>query len=1778
MMNLFAQTLADHLKGVCRKTLAAGLGEARELRIFLSSFPPVEIWEALRALEEFILSSKKQAQVVFKVGAALWLEWGAGENGAEKPVRDQIEAKGWVDHEDHLTYYRNLKRSEGYDALIVVLVGVEKATDQASLQDFYVVDSATLWRSELAQSFIPWLEILVKTRHIDAGKEHIQAMDEMVRALHKYATGDLVQVGRFLEGLDLTEAVTGLDAQRILYGSLDFWGLPPFRDLPPRRKGAKLLKEAISFFSYQKYLKESDRKKALRKIDRYHEENGGDAEPPAGFEDMEDFLSCLRSYISKNDLKAREKLLCVNFIFILEILGIKEPKPPVPPKMRNLEGPPLEVFLTALWETLIEYKRGCDSKHVQPGKALEEIRLRPLRFRHNLQDPKDARCLIRGCLGGIDAFLEEHLQIVCNVDNEEKPIILSSHLCPIDQIEELILQPSKTAMPGFQFSISFKAEDGLSVARHFQWNLPEAQPYRNLWNLYRTVRDAIKTYPGEFLPVFTIPYYDELFLAPDEEEVNRVMRLGMKGLRVENLLLAPNLNTSDPALGEMRDLAKAFGEYLQIAVERGLFTALETSWGDLFHKAKAAFRRLLALEGQGLSSELAPILYKAFMILREPESGGLGHAMWTPHVDSALITSLHPCLLEMLRHRKTFLIHGFTARAVEALDDATGMRLRAYLWQDVCDVATIHYPLFGVICNANRDMNTDVTSFGLVHRVGKAQLQGSTLAAKMVLRHNTPDDERMADADLFRQTRESRVITRALREYTELYPHVEDGLSLAVLNVRNLQTVIAGIDEFLRERREKVEAGTDDPHFPYHFSLTIFLDVGDSQPVGRWLQEWRKRWSAAGNDGSYEAYEGCRLSVAQRIVRSPQECLSLLEREGFEADISLLPHFIDAGAVGNDIIAALPYQDHCSCHIKFPIVEVPHCADTNPALACERKRIISNRQFDLPGLHAELSARFRHPGNPPEQKHLVISRGDFTPWIDLVDQLHRRSTWVVCLDPSIDERLIARTNVGGASKRQIIGFSSGLGAHGELNTTVSTERASLADVEKGIRQQVNLLFGPWREDEGGKVAHRLVQESCKLSGLSLVRATGPSQYVRDLMAYTLVRICLPAFPIEGVKLCDELISLDTYRHWFDAAVSGERPDLLRLAVFLKTNGHIEIRAQLIECKLAKHSDSHLQKAQGQLENGLRHLSNIFRPRHAAHYDRFDQRFWWGQLQRLIAGKSVINTAKQKQEPITAALEALGEGRFDIRWQAMAVTFWTDSESNDFVVEKSWSFEGSNGEGLEMEVISTGKGLVRRVCCDGEAVHLPLPQTEIALIEEDEPKADVENESLPDTTKSSDTEPVAQGSSTNDPFSPVGLEAEPGTFEVLPALEITSVPFHAREPAPKPIQPVASVLPCIPERVLLGRTKDHGREVYWEFGHPQLSNRHILIFGRSGSGKTYAIQAILCELGLQGQNSVIVDYTDGFEKKHLEYETIKLLDPKQHFVYNTPLPISPFRQQQAMIGDELYPEKPSNTAQRVMSVFASVYNLGDQQKSALYDAVKEGIETFSSAMDLDRLVQILEKYAADGMRKDVAASILTKIKSFVDGQPFGAEVPGSWINFYEDPKHRSHIIQLTSCGKEFSRLVTEFSLIDLFWFARASGDVHHPKVVVLDEIQNLDHSQEGPIASFLTEGRKFGLSMVLATQTLKNLKEDARSRLFQASHKLFFCPAETELQEYAKILEVKTGESAEIWKKRLSSLGKGECYSLGPYLNQQTNKLEEKVIRIGVTALGERLERHEHAGE
>jgi len=369
---------------------------------------------------------------------------------------------------------------------------------------------------------------------------------------------------------------------------------------------------------------------------------------------------------------------------------------------------------------------------------------------------------------------------------------------------------------------------------------------------------------------------------------------------------------------------------------------------------------------------------------------------------------------------------------------------------------------------------------------------------------------------------------------------------------------------------------------------------------------------------------------------------------------------------------------------------------------------------------------------------------------------------------------------------------------------------------------------------------------------------------------------------------------------------------------------------------------------------------------------------------------------------------------------------------------------------------------------------------------------------------------------------------------------------------------------VPERILIG-TRANGEPVYWYFGHPKLLNRHLLVFGNSGTGKTYGIQCLLAEMAVGGLTSLIVDYTDGFLPGQMESRFREIARPKSHFVFSERLPLNPFRRQRQLIdpSQPMFEESNYHVASRIVSIFASVYAVGEQQRAALSRSLQKGLE-MGAGFSFDALLPILSEDGPQGL------SLANKIEPFVQARPFRAGAESAWEEMFDSAEHGVHVLQLKGLARETQRMVTEFVLWDLWDHAQNSGNKDRPLPIVLDEIQNLDHNSDSPIDKMLREGRKFGIALMLATQTTSNFNAEQRDRLFQAGHKLFFKPADTEIDRFTDILSKATpGVSRAVWADRLARLEKGQCWSLGP-APQAGGGFKQVATLVKVNALEQRF--------
>lgn len=1792
-MNLFAESLADYLKAEWDNTLKTADG-SKEARFILQSFDSENTFELFTALEDhrLKLSQRHRLECHFRVATKLWEAWG-GKDAVEAAKLDRkmtrlggIGTDGkrmWIDEEDRLTWYRNRTRPEDMDGLVVVLAGFEHATDQGGLANFHRVDERRIWQQAMGQTFEGWIRRLGASYAWEVTDSEVGRFDEVLKQLFQLSSWQLARMAEYMEMV----ANRCRDSKNLwsfverFYWHLPFWGIPPLNPSGKGenvgKKGALLLKNAVAFIAHQKLKTPSEQRKAWDKLTKSFAQGDLNLPDPIPdndqpYQNLEEFKATLWEFIFKADAKAKAKLMEADLVPVLTALKLREKKPVRPPKVTKLTGMSLEIMLRAVWETLRAFRQERMGNRAF-FEVLTRVRVVVAHFKHDLADDEEsgqdgvevARALLQGCLGGLDKIFEQigwHLPI--DADQARLPCELWEKPVPITLDTGDVRFGTGRARPHMVLRIELAYTDNAYVLpsnddddepeengaemepgtkrfqRLFRWEFGPTQPERVRYQCAKAVLERWpETAPDSWmLPTFHLPSEKTtaLYFAADEDEANRLIGQSLTELRLANLL--KNYATEvDPAFkGLVGDLAATYRHWLRRYVELGYYSADDGHFLKLSHAYEELVKAVL--DGKRLgSAELLRRLYKVFLLIDDKSQPQ------DEYLRCAVAWGISLPVMELDHYRICFLRNSFPEIADELALGGEGKG-----WFDrLSKLVEIHRPLAGLVANIQKTVSAEIKSFGLLHYLGERPSTDKSLAVQTLLREEESDDDEDI-ADSVRDSEESGVVLQVLKDYQEFYPFAQDGLRILALHVEELATVLSGVHRFLRDYLEK-----SNPEFP-HFHCTVMVYTTAASPMV--MENRLATWREAVLESCNERNRPLLLTVGHRYAPDQGRMCDLLRRETRLYDVAFLFHFLE-GKLAGGIDEAAPFQydfNHNAANIgPFPVCEYPR-----PILAdklFERQTLLSNRRLRLQARHADLSARLRQPQNS-HADHVIYGIIDYEPWREVVDGLHRKAQWVACIDPFVDKNLLC--GAGSQEQRKIVGFASGLGDYGELNLTLSTDQDTLQRLTDLVRGQLSEFLPSQQSGPLDLIASQVVGEAEEIIGLSSLHAVaGQGQKVREVVGFAAIRRALAA----PSALMWQLLPVDALSHWFANSETGyRRPDLLRLALTLRGEGEPPlIQAVVIECKLAQQSSAHLLKATDQVCAGLSHLSQLFVPNCAdGGRMRFDRRYWWAQLQRAITTRSLVNLPDSERRRLDRALESLAEGYYEITWQGAIFTFWTDDPGTDPVLSpvslpaQTLATPFQAPAGFTLWHLALGyTGLTQLFTQAKPRALLDLsekPAITVGVVDQDEAAT-----SVPPVRQEPTINPVPAISAVTLPQTqPPQVEtSDNAQSEAHSGITPASPLIEGTPPVNLPTVPV-------PERLLIG-TRSNGEPVYWHYGHPDLNNRHLLIFGASGSGKTYGIQCLLAEMARQQLHSLIIDYTDGFLPEHTEALFQEIAKPLDHYVGTDKLPLNPLRRQKKRVGEE----NAYQVAKRVASIFASVFEtMGDQQYSALVRVLQAGIDAGGSFT----LADILPRLREDGPNGE---SLANKLEPLIMDQPFREDnADSAWGQMLSDGNHWVQILQLNDFDRETQKMVTEFALWDLYDYSRNSGNKNRPIPVVLDEIQNLDHSSDSPIDKMLREGRKFGLSLILATQTTSQFDQEQRDRLFQAGHKLFFKPANTEIDRFATLLSQTTGISKADWHQRLGKLQKGECWSLGP-IRTSSGALKEEAVLVSVTALEKR---------
>jgi DNA phosphorothioation-dependent restriction protein DptH len=592
-MNLFVEALADHIVSNWDHDLKGG---SREVRFILQSLGPAEI---LSLFERLAAHAEKHYTAActgcfFRTAKGLWDAWKESPGTAGDAI-ERLESLGWIDEKDQLTKYRNLlARDEGKDALVVVLVGLNHATDQGGLADFHVVDERRIAQG-LGGGFRPWLERIAERLGLTPSDSQLKHFDELLRTLSQLRPLQLGRLASFLEPMIQEGGCYGLDDFRTrVLKALPAWDIPPLLPnpsggVPTGREALRALKDAEAFISHVGYKTPKKQRDDLRKLELAVDDPGfslplkGDGS--AEFTGKDDYLGCLHAFIERADPLARERLMRVDAMPVVKALRRRQPGAKKPPKetVKGFNELSFIAFLQALWDSLLQFDATLlKDERIDDWLGDMTITLVSLEhdYRGNDEDgdaDEAARGLLAGLLGGMEERLDE---IAENLSERwKRPIAIGCESDP----EGLKVQPVKgSKRPSLLFRVSIADVDGTLVIEDvpYRWFLDATQPERvRHVCIEKTRRERAKRGAAgkQLLPAFRVGkvHLTALFYAADAEGANRLVANAMQDMSLMDLRgdlletgLAPQL------LAPLEHFIERYWRWLDATLKHGYYKAL----------------------------------------------------------------------------------------------------------------------------------------------------------------------------------------------------------------------------------------------------------------------------------------------------------------------------------------------------------------------------------------------------------------------------------------------------------------------------------------------------------------------------------------------------------------------------------------------------------------------------------------------------------------------------------------------------------------------------------------------------------------------------------------------------------------------------------------------------------------------------------------------------------------------------------------------------------------------------------------------------------------------------------------------------------------------------------------------------------------------------------------------------------------------------------------------------------------------------------------------------
>lgn len=327
----------------------------------------------------------------------------------------------------------------------------------------------------------------------------------------------------------------------------------------------------------------------------------------------------------------------------------------------------------------------------------------------------------------------------------------------------------------------------------------------------------------------------------------------------------------------------------------------------------------------------------------------------------------------------------------------------------------------------------------------------------------------------------------------------------------------------------------------------------------------------------------------------------------------------------------------------------------------------------------------------------------------------------------------------------------------------------------------------------------------------------------------------------------------------------------------------------------------------------------------------------------------------------------------------------------------------------------------------------------------------------------------------------------------------------------------------------------------------IPNPNILIWGRSGQGKSYCCCRRIEEAVQEGKQVLIIDYSGSYTEDQLRKNRsnilakIEIINVRQTSFSWMP----PYETEEELVSNlsDVLVE-----VLKVESYFQKKWMckaVGMHMENDKYFNMPQFVAT------LENLYNILKAQEAEKDDLENIKRLLTRCSPY-------EKIKNFYIQRRIEKKEHHYpvtVLQLSDFSEHEKKFLTNI-IISCLWKEAFHG-LRRCDVLVLDEIHFLSIKNGGAFHNMLREGRKFGLELMLSTQFLGHYKKEALASLLQAGNLLIFKPDASDLKFSASIVDP---QNVKQWLNLLDGLDIGEAVLKGNYtLNHGDTRITDPII-------------------